>query len=447
MNREMKDSGSQWIQDIPNKWNNERLKYTITARDGGAWGEEPTKDNPGVICMRIADFNYDDGVFQDKPQEQLTKRLYTNNQINRLMLMQNDICIEKSGGGEKTPVGRTVIFDKAYPALFANFMERLRFNPNIIIPHFGEYWFRAMYSCKVSPVYIKQTTGIQNLDVGTMLAVERIYYPSLPEQRQIVHFLDRKCAAIDTAIEKTKESIEKLEEYKKAVITKAVTKGLDPDVKMKDSGVEWIGEIPEDWDIRRIKTVGTYRNGLTYSPDDLTDETNGTLVLRSSNIKDGKLVLQDNLYVRTHISDKLRVQKGDILICSRNGSRALIGKNALIDSDMDASFGAFMMIYRSKDPYYIHWVLKSEMMSYYLASFTTSTINQLIGSDFGNMYLPWPLNIQERQQISNYLNNKCSSIDALVTRKQETINKLEEYKKSLIYYAVTGKIDCRSEVV
>ena len=136
MSREMKDSGSQWIQDIPNKWNNERLKYTITARDGGAWGEEPTKDNPGVICMRIADFNYDDGVFQDKPQEQLTKRLYTNNQINRLMLMQNDICIEKSGGGEKTPVGRTVIFDKAYPALFANFMERLRFNPNIIIPHY-----------------------------------------------------------------------------------------------------------------------------------------------------------------------------------------------------------------------------------------------------------------------------------------------------------------------
>ena len=226
-NAKMKDSGSQWIQDIPNKWNNERLKYTITARDGGAWGEEPTKDNPGVICMRIADFNYDDGVFQDKPQEQLTKRLYTNNQINRLMLMQNDICIEKSGGGEKTPVGRTVIFDKAYPALFANFMERLRFNPNIIIPHFGEYWFRAMYSCKVSPVYIKQTTGIQNLDVGTMLAVERIYYPSLPEQRQIVHFLDRKCAAIDTAIEKKKKAIEKWEEYKKSLIYYAVTGKID----------------------------------------------------------------------------------------------------------------------------------------------------------------------------------------------------------------------------
>lgn len=280
-----------------------------------------------------------------------------------------------------------------------------------------------------------------------MLKNFTVYLPSPTKQQQIVHFLDRKCTAIDTAIEKTKKSIEKLEEYKKAVITKAVTKGIDPNVKMKDSGVEWIGEIPETWEIRRIKTVGTYRNGLTYSPDDLTDETKGTLVLRSSNIKDGKLVLQDNLYVRTHISDKLRVQKGDILICSRNGSRALIGKNALIDSDMDASFGAFMMIYRSKDPYYIHWVLKSEMMSYYLASFTTSTINQLIGSEFGNMYLPWPSNIQERQQISNYLNSKCSSINALVTRKQETINKWEEYKKSLIYYAVTGKIDCRNEVI
>lgn len=419
MSRDAKTSNIEWIGQIPKTWNTNKVKYVTKCMDGKRVPVDASQRTPGPYPYWGA------GSITDH--------------VDKFLFDEELVLLGEDGAPffDKTRNVAFLINEKVW---INNHIHVLKPQKNI----------DASFLCYAlnSVDYREYINGaiINKLTQSDMKTIN-IPYPPLPEQRQIVSFLDRKCSAINTAIEKTKKSIEKLEEYKKAVITKAVTKGLNPDVKMKDSGVEWIGEIPEDWDIRRIKTVGTYRNGLTYSPDDLTDETNGTLVLRSSNIKDGKLVLQDNLYVRTHISDKLRVQKGDILICSRNGSRALIGKNALIDSDMDASFGAFMMIYRSKDPYYIHWVLKSEMMSYYLASFTTSTINQLIGSDFGNMYLPWPLNIQERQQISNYLNNKCSSIDALVTRKQETINKLEEYKKSLIYYAVTGKIDCRSEVV
>lgn len=441
MNREMKDSGSQWIQDIPNKWNNERLKYTITARDGGAWGEEPTKDNPGVICMRIADFNYDDGVFQDKPQEQLTKRLYTNNQINRLMLMQNDICIEKSGGGEKTPVGRTVIFDKAYPALFANFMERLRFNPNIIIPHFGEYWFRAMYSCKVSPVYIKQTTGIQNLDVGTMLAVERIYYPSLPEQRQIVHFLDRKCAAIDTAIEKTKESIEKLEEYKKAVITKAVTKGLDPDAKMKDSGIEWIGEVPEGWEVSKFKfhtKAKSEKNPGNATILSLYREY-GIVIKDSRDDNHNRTSLDTSSYRYVEVNDfvvnKMKAWQGSVAVSEYTG---VVSPAYYVYKITDAE------IY----PLYLHYLLRS----CYKDEFRRLSGGIRIGQwDLPSDALENTLIIQpsytEQVRITEYIQKHTTVVEQLIEKKKKAINKWEEYKKSLIYYAVTGKIDCRNEVI
>lgn len=424
MNREMKDSGVEWIGEIPEKWNVCKIDSLYFPRST----KVSDKDYPPLsVTMK--------GIVP-----QLASTAKTDDHDNRKLVKKGDFAINSRS-------------DRRGSCGISEYNGSVSLINTVLQPRHGmnnKYYNWLFHSDMFSSEFYRLGHGIVD-DLRTTSWQEMkkmvIPAPSPTEQQQIVNFLDRKCTAIDTAIEKTKKSIEKLEEYKKAVITKVVTKGIDPNAKMKDSGVEWIGEIPETWEIRRIKTVGTYKNGLTYSPDDLTDETKGTLVLRSSNIKDGKLVLQDNLYVRKHISDKLRVQKGDILICSRNGSRTLIGKNVLIDNDMDASFGAFMMIYRSKDPYYIHWVLKSEMMSYYLASFTTSTINQLIGSEFGNMYLPWPSSIQERQQISNYLNNKCSSIDALVTRKQDTINKWEEYKKSLIYYAVTGKIDCRNEVI
>lgn len=432
MSREMRETHHNWLGPIPKDWQLRAVKNfypNMTTGFTPPSKQEELYDPDGDVWVNISDLN---GSYVSDSKKHINHDYAMSKHKNELTPQGSLMYAFKLSVGQVAFASCDLYTNEAIASFHPDkniYLDFLKYSSSLII-----------------------NNAEKNIYGANLLNQERIrnaliVYPPITEQQKIVHFLDRKCTAIDTAIEKTKKSIEKLEEYKKAVITKTVTKGIDPNAKMKDSGVEWIGEIPESWKIRRIKTVGTYRNGLTYSPDDLTDETNGTLVLRSSNIKDGKLVLQDNLYVRTHISDKLRVQKGDILICSRNGSRALIGKNALIDSDMDASFGAFMMIYRSKDPYYIHWVLKSEMMSYYLASFTTSTINQLIGSEFGNMYLPWPSNIQERLQISNYLNSKCSSIDALVTRKQETINKWEEYKKSLIYYAVTGKIDCRNEVI
>lgn len=210
--------------------------------------------------------------------------------------------------------------------------------------------------------------------------------------------------------------------------------------EMKDSGISFIGRIPRDWTVLRVKNLGEYRNGLTYSPQDVTDETEGILVLRSSNIKNGKLDLNDNVYVKGQIPSYLMVKEGDILICSRNGSRELIGKNALLPK-MNASFGAFMMIYRCSNPSYMYYVLNSPVFTYYLGSFFTSTINQLTGSNYGNMKIPYCPDTDEQQAIVAFLDSKCAEIDALSADIQSEIDTLEAYKRSVITEAVTKGLD------
>lgn len=263
--------------------------------------------------------------------------------------------------------------------------------------------------------------------------------PPLKEQNKIADFLDEKCAEIDSISAEIQEQIDTLEEYKKSVITEAVTKGLNPNAEMKDSGIEWIGQIPKGFEIKRIKHIGIYRNGLTYSPTETVDEKDGTLILRSSNVQNGKIVLDDNVYVSSSIPKRLMVQKGDILICSRNGSRELIGKNAIIENDMIASFGAFMMIYRCVSPKYMYYILNSNIFSYYLGSFFTSTINQLTGSNFGNMKIVYCNDISSQNEIVDYLDSKCLEIDGAIEDKQKQLELLDEYKKTLIYEYVTGK--------
>ena len=262
--------------------------------------------------------------------------------------------------------------------------------------------------------------------------------PPLSEQHLIADFLDDKCSQIDKISKKIQEEIDILEEYKKSVIIEAVTKGLDPNVEMKDSGIEWIGKIPSHWSVRRVKMLGEYRNGLTYSPADMCDEDNGTLVLRSSNVQNGSLSLKDNVYVKTKIPSSLMVKPGDILICSRNGSRELVGKNALIP-EMTATFGAFMMIFRSNYNSFMYYVFNSNQFNYYLGSFFTTTINQLTGANFGNMRFPFCPDEFERNEIVCYLDEKCSSINEAISQKRQQLSVLEEYKKSLIYEYVTGK--------
>ena len=133
--------------------------------------------------------------------------------------------------------------------------------------------------------------------------------------------------------------------------------------------------MPTHWEIRRLKNVGIAKIGLTYSPSNLVDENNGNLVLRASNIQNGRIVYEDNVFVNSAIPSQMILRQGDILICSRSGSRDLIGKNAMIDCDAEGfAFGAFMTVFRSEYNKYVYYVFNSGLFQYHVGLFGTSTV-------------------------------------------------------------------------
>lgn len=274
--------------------------------------------------------------------------------------------------------------------------------------------------------------------------LKRVYliFPSLEEQQTIANFLDDKTAKIDQTIAIKQKEIELLKERRQILIQQAVTKGLDATVPMKDSGVDWIGEIPEHWDCIKLKFLGNAIIGLTYSPNDLCDSTEGKLVLRSSNLFEGRFVYgeKENAYVKTKIPEKLMIRENDILICSRNGSRDLIGKCAIAKSeDVGNSFGAFTTVFRSKYNQYLFCILNSNIFKNLSGSFLTSTINQLTIGNLYSIQVPIPPE-NEMSQIRIYVTSIESKIAKAITLKEQEIEKLKEYKTVLIDQVVTGKV-------
>jgi type I restriction enzyme S subunit len=437
---EYTDSEVSGLGIIPSHWEVMQLKRTVYGCVNGIWGSEPKEDGCDTIVLRVADF--------DRPKLSLKEDGYTYRKIEdkemiTRKLKRGDLLLEKSGGGEKTLVGQVVLFDKDFQAVTSNFVAKMTPNEGFN-SRFLNYVFSRFYSDNINYCSIKQNTGIQNLDSAAYLA-EKFGFPLELEQQKIANFLDHETAKIDTLIEKQQQLIKLLKEKRQAVISHAVTKGLNPNAPMRDSGVEWLGEVPEHWEITKFKYLGKAQNGLTYSPTDIVDENEGVLVLRSSNIQNGRLKFDDNVYVSTAPPERMITVENDILICSRNGSRALIGKNALIPkSSAGLTYGAFMMIYRGEYNSYLYWVLNSSLFDYQSGSFLTSTINQLTVGNMDSFEIPFPLELKERNDIAEYLSNETISFDKAIGLAENQIELLRERRTALISAAVTGKIDVRS---
>ena len=339
--KKYKNSSVTWLGKIPEHWEVRRLKNVITMHFGGCWGEEPKGNVNDVLCITVTDFNFD--TLSIKPSAK-TIRNYSDEQINKLHLEEGDIIFEKSGGGEKTTVGRLVVSNSPQKTvqMFANFLECLRPNREHVNPFYLGLCLKSFYKTGFIRAYFNQTIGIQNINISFYLNIN-IPMPPHPEQNKILQFIEIKSKKINKLISIKQHQISELEELKKAIIIKSVTKGLY-DVPMKDSGVKWIGEIPEHWRIIRLKNSGSFENGLTYSLKDVTDNK-GILVLRSSNVYMNKLKFSDCVFVKK-VPEDLMIKRGDIIICSSNGSADLVGKCAYIDKNITATFGFFMMRYR-----------------------------------------------------------------------------------------------------
>jgi type I restriction enzyme S subunit len=262
---------------------------------------------------------------------------------------------------------------------------------------------------------LSESSAQPGLSVSKLLRF-KIWVPTLPEQQKIATFL----TSVDKRIQLLQSKKEHLEAYKKGVMQKIFSQEIRFKITNKD------GELvePPDWEEKKLGEIGEIINGLTYSPKEINSE--GVLVLRSSNVKDGIIVLKDNVFVKTKKFNP--VLDNDILICVRNGSKRLIGKNALITKNhVGLAFGAFMTIYRSQlNQYLFHW-FSTPTYKKEVHKNLGATINSINGSDLKKFIVPVPCN-EEQQKIANFL----SVIDESIEKVGIEITATQTYKKGLL---------------
>jgi type I restriction enzyme S subunit len=432
-----KDSGVEWIGEIPEHWEIGRLKNSIKSCRNGIWGDEPQGDINDVACIRVVDFNRTNMEIE---VNNLTIRNVPVSKQKMYLLKRGDLLIEKSGGGEKQPVGFVTIFNHDIPAVYANFIARMELEEEKVYSGFYKYVHYAMYSVRLNVKSIKQTTGIQNLDINYYFE-ESVIYPPLNEQKIIANFLDQKTAEIDALIADKEKFIELLQEKRQAIITETVTKGLNPNVKMKDSGIEWIGEIPEHWNLRRIKYLANIRN--VKSSDSDIDKT--YVGLENIESKTGKL-LTNRDDEQQFISETANIfKKGDVLF---GKLRPYLAK--CIIADFDGRCTSELLVLKTTSyilPEYLHFFMLSPKFIDVVNSSTYGAKMPRASWDFiGNLQIPLP-SIKEQEEIVEYLTEFISRIDDLIFDINNQVQKLKEYCQSLISEAVTGKIDVRDYYV
>lgn len=429
-----KDSGVEWLGEIPSHWECLPIRSIFKFRNEK---NDPIKTD-NILSLSIANgvTEYSDenrGGNKRKDDLSSYKLAYPNDIVlNSMNVIVGAVGVSKYFGAISPVYYALSLYNQRanlsyYESIFKNenFQRGLlRFGKGILIK-FGENGKMNTIRMKISQDDLK-----------------KLYFPIPPldEQQKIAQFLDDKTAKIDQAVDLAEKQIALLKEHKQILIQNAVTRGLNPDLLLKDSGVEWIGQVPEHWEVKKLKYLGNAIIGLTYSPDDLCDESEGILVARSSNIQNGSFVYSDNVYVKKQIPKKLQLKEQDILICSRNGSRDLIGKCAYITKDQEKhTFGAFTTVFRSKYNPYLFYILNSEIFKRLSGNFLTSTINQLTINNLNSIQVALPP-LLEQKKIANCLEVQTAKIDQAIALKTAHIEKLKEYKSVLINDVVTGKV-------
>lgn len=424
-----KDSGSYWSGQIPEEWNALPIRAIF---------EERNEKNDGPKTDFILSVTKDRGVI---PYDE--KGAVGNNkseEIERYKLVYpNDFVINKMN---------VVIGSLGMSKYFGAFSQvYLVYKPKTSQINI-EYYSYIFSNPTFYKSLIKFCTGIMELRESLNKSDFKkiiLPFPSFETQTSIVNFLDNKTSKIDTAIAQKEQMIALLKERKQIIIQNAVTKGLNPNAKMKDSGVEWIGEIPEGWEVKKIKHVTSkIGSGVTPSGGGTTylDE-GGVPLLRSQNIHFGRIDLTDVARISQNVHDSMsnsKVRKGDVLLNITGGS---IGRCHFVETDKPLNVNQHVCIVRP-----------NKMIE-------TRFLNNLLASNIGqdqiwfyqqgggreglnfqalkNFVIPFPPE-QERVKIMEFIENEDNKIDQAITLQQSQIEILKEYKATLIDGAVTGKI-------
>ena len=426
--RAMQNSSIPWLGSVPSHWKRGKLKQYIF---------EVSEKNSPVKTTDILSLTNKLGV----------------------------VPYEEKGNQGNTAKEKYDEYKLAYPdTIVANSM-------NILI---GSVGYCSYFGC-VSPVYyvfknfkngnlkyinyIFQTTEFQKclrqfsngiLEIRQRVSAKTIlnqdfFFPTLDEQNMIVEYLDNKCTQIDTIIAKEQSVIEKLQEYKRAIITNAVVKGLDITAETADSGIEWIDSIPSHWKIKKLIFSAYIRARLGWKglkADEYTSE--GHPFLSAVNIQNDKLVWEDLNFInddRYDESPEIKLEIGDLLLVKDGAG---IGKCAVVDqlpygtATTNSSLGVITP-YSELNSMYLYYFFESAIFQNYISRIKNGMgVPHLTQSNLKNIMVIIPPYC-EQEAIVAYLDEKCANLDSVILRKQSLIDKLTEYKKSLIYEVVTGK--------
>ena len=424
-----KDSGVAWIGEIPAHWKVCKTKYVANLYTGNSLNDSqkeeytiPSSDMtlPYVATKDIAAekdaINYSNGI--NIPKTSLLKVAPANTFL---------LCVEGGSAGRKIAYNTT-------PAYFVN---KLCCFESKINPRYHYYFVKSHGFANIFKQSIQGLIG--GVSVSTLNNLE-IAIPSLEEQNAIVRYLDYKVAKIDQLIAESEVQIEELGKYKTAMISEVVTKGLNPDAPMRDSGIEWIGQIPEHWAVKKLKQKSIFINGFAFDSADFTT-AEGVRVIRIGDI--GFKVDFEGCTRATTASSTLapyRVKNGDILIAM---SGATTGKCCIVDEAKEAYINQRVGIIRSNIYKVIYYYLQTPYFMEFVNLNNSGTAQPNISSKAIGEFPILDTSLAEQNAIVDYLDKKCADIDSAIKLLNDYVEQLKVYKTALISEAVTGQIDVR----
>ena len=437
MSRTMKDSGIEWIGDVPEGWEVKELKYSLDGLCDGTHGTFERVEN-GELLLSAKNIG-DRGIVLGDNESQISHEDYTRI-ISNGFPSKGDVLLCCVGS-----IGKCCIFNEEKPIAFQRSVAFLRHNKTMT----SEYLMYLLKSNIMQAQYemCARKSAQSGIYMGVINNFVIVAPHSITEQQAIADYLDKKCSEIDSLIDLQEQMIEELKAYKQSVITEAVTKGIRNEElgvrNYKDSGIEWIGDVPEEWEVCKLKYF-TLKIGSGSTPTGGSEVyvNDGVKFLRSQNVYFEGLLLDDVVYISDEIDENMkgtRVLEGDVLLNITGGS---IGRCFYVDSTLGrANVNQHVSIIRpyNSNTKYIKYYLQSYLGQYQVKQLQTGGNREGLSAaaikDFRFINCP----LAEQQAIADYLDRKCGEIDELITIKQQKIESLKEYKKSVIYEYVTGK--------
>lgn len=428
--REMKDSRVEWIGEIPADWNIGKTLYALSMPITDGPHETPELLDEGVPFVSAEAVSCGNGHIDFEHIRGFISQDFYEECCKKYIPEMHDIYMIKSGAttGKVAKVETQKLFTIWSP------LAVFRTNPE-------KCFYEYLYYFIQSDAYQKQienkwTYGTQqNIGMRTLEKL-MICFPSIAQQINIADYLDSKCSKIDEIIEKQQAIIEKLKEYKLSVINEAVTQGINPDVNMKQSEYKWIGSIPEHWNMVYAKQLFSQRKDRAFEDDEQLTASQKYGIISQKEFMDieGRQVMQ----VLKGEEILKHVEKGDFVISMRSF------QGGLEYSEVSGKISsAYIMLIPNREKVcdrYYKWLFKSK--KYISALQGTSNLirdgQALRFSNFVQVYLP-NLDLDEQKKIADYLDDVCPKIDNEIEKREKLLEKVLEYKKSLIYEVVTGK--------